>query len=133
MKREENAVHQKTNGNNSAKPHSNQGDRLMEMKESTQCLESSNDLAGRFGNSPLRKARYHCMAKYLQRETKLVLEPNVETTFPSWTREQFEQTVDDVLYFEDGKVVKNYEDGTIIIKFQERDLKAKTLKGSNDA
>ena len=128
MNRERNLGNQKTNGNNSK-----QGDRLMETKENTQSLETVNDLGRRFGNSPLRKARYDCMAKYLQRETKLVLEPNVETTFPSWTREQFEQALDDVLYFEDGKVGGIFDDGIIVIKFQEGDLKAKTMKGSNDA
>ena len=132
MKREENSVHEKTNGNNSAKPHSHQGDRLMERKVSTQCLENSDDLAGRFENSLLRKARYQFMKNYLKSGSNFELLPSVKQLFPSWTQEQVEQALDDVLFCGYARVWVSRNDGTLAIDFVERDSKAKTMKGNDN-
>ena len=128
MNREENSVDQESNGNSSK-----QGDRSMETKEKTHRLERVNDLASRFENSLLRKARYQFMTKYLKGSSNFELLPSVHQLFPSWTREQVEQALDDVLFFGHARVSGSRNDGTLAIDFVERDTKAKTMKGNNDA
>ena len=112
--------------------HNQQGEKFMKTPGSNKSLETSNDLARRFENSLLRKARYQFMKNYLKSGSNFELLPSVKQLFPSWTQEQVEQALDDVLFCGYARVWVSRNDGTLAIDFVERDSKIKTMGGSNE-
>lgn len=125
MKNEVNALNQEGNKNNNEKAHSTLGGRKMQTTANTQKALTHKDIADRFGSSPLRKVRCESMKRYLQKNGEFHLLPKSEQLLPSWTRNQVEQALDDVLYLGFGKVGGYYENGGCVIKFIERDSEKK--------
>ncbi len=70
--------------------------------------------------SPLRKARYQSMKGHLRRQGEYILKkrtPRSFHEFGSWTREQIEQALDDVILCGYGEVVSYQRGGALFINF----------------
>ena len=94
-------------------------------KEGGLQMETTYNLNDAFAKSPLRKARYECMREHLQRNGEYYFSKGTQDVLKSWTREQIEQALDDVIVLGYGKVTSTEHDGALLVEFIGKAEKAK--------